>query len=177
MRTTRIGTFTLLAALAVTGCGADDDAPVTPTSGPPAATASSVADGEATLTFPVDDAQVRQCEIFRGTSRLAEDKTLILGVRNVDNGSPERYFQAVEDWEYPGDLVEWSGAQWFGSGDSSVGQRFRAEVLVVDLAQTTKAVREADNKGWHSPDNPEGAIVAAHITLTRVAGPGPADCA
>ncbi|MFI5842681.1 hypothetical protein ACIA8K_23525 [Catenuloplanes sp. NPDC051500] len=177
MRTSRIGAATLLAVLAVTGCGAADDTPAPPVSAPPASTAASPTEGEATLTFPVDDAQVRQCEIFRGTSRLPENKTLILGVRNVDNGSPERYFQAVEDWEYPDDLVEWSGAQWFGSGDSSVGQRFRAEVLVVDLAQTKKAIHEADNKGWHSPDNPEGAIVAAHITLKRVAGPGPADCA
>jgi hypothetical protein len=177
MRTTRICVAVLLAALAVTGCGPDDDTPSPPASTPAATAASAPAEGAATLAFPVDDAQVRQCEIFRGTSRLPDDKTIILGVRNVDNGSPERYFQAVEDWEYPGDLVEWSGAQWFGSGDSSVGQRFRAEVLVVDLAQTKKAVRDADNKGWHSPDNPEGALVAAHITLKRVAGPGPADCA
>ncbi|GAB7044525.1 MULTISPECIES: hypothetical protein [Catenuloplanes] len=169
IRPTRAAAATLLTALALTGC-ADDRTTADPV-------ASPVPEIGAQLIHPVDDGEVHQCEVFRGTARLPEDKTLVLGVRNVDNGSPERYFEVVDDWEYPGDLAEWSGSQWFGSGDSSVGQRFRAEVLIMDLAEVRTAVRAAAEKGWHAPDNPAGATVAAHITLKRVPGRGPSECA
>jgi len=175
LRRTGIAATLLLVAIALTACsddGAVDPPPVAvPSSAPP-----RTALGQATLTFPAGDGDVSQCEIFKGTANLPPDKTLILGVRNVDNGSPERYFEAVENWEYPEDLTDWQGMQWFGSKDSSVDQRFRVEVLIVDLEQTQKAVRAAKNKGWHSVENPAGARVAEHLTLKRVAGPGPAEC-
>lgn len=175
IRPTRAAAATLLTALTLTACAAPG------TTAAPTTTATTTApeaapEFDVRLIHPVDDAEVHQCERFRGTARLPDDKTLVLGVRNVNHRSPERYFEVVDDWEYPGDLAEWTGSQWFGAGDSSVGQRFRAEVLIMDLAAVRKAVRAADEKGWHAPDNPEGAVVAAHITLKRVPGPGPAEC-
>jgi hypothetical protein len=38
------------------------------------------------------------------------------------------------------------------------------------------AVTASSKEGWFGSQNPEGAVVAAHITVTRVAGPGPAEC-
>jgi len=167
----------LLAGLTVTtaGCGPDDKeaepAPPTASSAP-----AALKTGEVVLDFPVDEADVRRCEILRGRANLPAGKTLVLGVRNKDNGNPERYFQVVEDWEYPADLKDWKGAQWFGDADSSAGQGFRVEVLVVDLALTRKLAEAAKTEGFHSPDNPRGATVAAHIDLHRVKGKGPDEC-
>lgn len=134
--------------------------------------------GKAILDSPADDTDVRQCAILSGQANLPPDRTLILGVRNLGHSSPVRYFGAVDDWEYPQDLDQWQGRQWFGSGDSSVGQEFRVELLTIGLEEAKKAVRlsRAKDTGWHSGDNPPGTEVQAHITLKRVAGPGPAEC-
>jgi hypothetical protein len=168
----------LLAGLAAaSGCdgqaGAESAAPA-PTSSP--APPAGLATGEVILDFPVDEAKVKRCEIFRGRANLPADKTIVIGVRNRDNGNSERYFEAVTDWEYPEDLDTWTGAQWFGSLDSAAGQSFRVEVLVIDLALAEQLSRRAKQEGWHSPENPPAARVAAHIDLHRVKGKGPAEC-
>jgi predicted small lipoprotein YifL len=179
IRADRSAAVLLLTTAALTGCGdsgpADTQVPVAT----PQQTTTSAAPlraGTVVLESPADEADVKQCEIFRGRADLPADKTIIIGVRNKDNGSPERYFEAVTDWEYPEDLDTWSGAQWFGDKDSSAGQSFRVEVLIIDLKLAKKLSDQAKEKGWHSPDNPAGAQVAAHIDLHRVKGAGPADC-
>ncbi|AEV83582.1 hypothetical protein ACWT_2859 [Actinoplanes sp. SE50] len=162
--------------VAVTACDdktEGDDRQARPPAGP---ATTELPTGTAKLLSPADGAQVNQCAIFTGQANLPGDKTLVLGVRNTDNGNAERYFEAVKNWEYPGDLKAWTGAQYFGSKDSSVGQHFRVELLIVDLGLATKALRNAKTEGWHAPDNPAGSTIAAHITLARVAGPGPAEC-
>ncbi len=171
----------LLAGLAmVSGCKGEDapDSPGPQTSSAPssAPSLSALPAGEVALDFPVDEAKVKQCEIFSGRANLPADKTIIIGVRNRDNGNPERYFEAIQDWEYPKDLDTWKGAQWFGSQDSAAGQSFRVEVLIVDLELARQMTKRSKEEGWHSPDNPRGAQVAAHIDLHRVKGKGPAEC-
>lgn len=130
----------------------------------------------ANLDAPIDNATVRQCEVFTGTATLPATKTLLLGMRNLDNKDSQRYFGVVDNWEYPRDLGNWHGYVWFGSGNSSVGQRYRVELLIVDYATAEAGAKKAKDVGWHSDKNPEGAIVAGHITVKRVAGPGPAEC-
>ncbi|SDS87021.1 hypothetical protein [Actinoplanes derwentensis] len=132
--------------------------------------------GEVVLDFPADEADVKRCEIFRGRAALPADKTILIGVRNKDNGNPERYFGLVTDWEYPKDLATWTGPQWFGDKDSAAGQSFRVEILIIDLKLATKLNKETKVDGWHSRENPQGTTVAAHVDLNRVKGSGPADC-
>ena len=174
-------------ALAVTGCGpaaGPDDgagpaAPAstsTPTPSPAPSRSSGLPLGKVVLDSPDERTDVKQCGIFTGRANLPDDKTIVLGVRNTDNGSPERYFEAVDHWEYPSDLQNWKAIQWFGDKDSSAGQHFRVEVLVVDLALATKKMAAAKTEGWHGAANPPGAKVAAHRDLHRVKGKGPAEC-
>lgn len=173
------GVLLLAGVAAVSGCGQQTTPQPQQTAAPapaPSQTTATLGSGEVALDFPADEAQVKQCEIFRGRADLPAGKTIVLGVRNEDNGSPERYFATVTDWEYPKDLGTWTGAQWFGSKDTAAGQRFRVEVLVVDLALATQMTKKSKADGWHSPDNPTGATVAAHIDLHRVKGKGPAEC-
>lgn len=184
---TRVRVPVALAGLAViaAGCGGntpDDEAQPTATAPPPVSTAPAspppgeLAMGEVVLDFPADETDVKQCGVFTGRANLPADKTIVLGVRNKDNGNPERYFETVVDWEYPEDLKTWKGIQWFGDKDSAAGQSFRVEVLVVDLALTRAKAKAAKKDGWHGADNPPGAEVAEHIDLKRVKGRGPAEC-
>jgi len=129
-----------------------------------------------TLEAPRDGAPVRRCEVFRGRAVLPPTRTIVLGMRNLDNHDPTRYFEMIDDWEYPKDVQDWKGFQWFGSGDSSVGQRFRVEVLVVDLDEVKRANAGGATTGWHGAENPRSAEVVAHVTLKRVAGAGPQEC-
>lgn len=158
----RLLTALLLVAVTATGCGEEE----TDGSAAPAAR----------LELPIDGSDVHQCAVFTGTAELPGDKTLILSMRNLDNHDPNHYFSAVQNYEYPAELEDWTGHQWFGSLDSSVGQRYRVELLIVDLTLVQAALTTAPKDGWAAPQNPPGSTVAAHITLTRVAGPGPATC-
>jgi hypothetical protein len=166
-------------ALIATGCGGNktgDTATATPVSSTPvSSTPAELGQGEVVLDSPADESDVRQCGVFTGRADLPADKTIVLGVRNRDNGSPERYFEMVDDWEYPEDLKTWKGIQWFGDKDSAAGQSFRVEVLIVDLALVREKAK-AKKDGWHGVDNPPGAEVAEHIDLHRVKGRGPAEC-
>lgn len=181
----RIAAAILLVVIAVPACnGSSATGTGSPTAGAgssaastsPSASPSGLPAGAVVLDFPANQAQARQCEIFKGRSNLAADKTLVLGLRNMDNNDPQRYFEAVSDWEYPDSIANWSGPQWFGSGDTSVGQRFRVEVLVLARGQVAQFLTASKRNGWHSADNPPGATVGAHVTLHRVKGPGPQEC-
>jgi hypothetical protein len=170
--TARFAAVLLTVLVAVPACGSDDEK-TPPTT--PAPSVSTPPVGHATLDFPLDQADVKQCEIFTGKANLPAGRTLILGVRNLDNNDPNRYFQAVTGWEYPADLHDWKGAQWFGSKDDAAGQHFGVEVLLIDLPQAQKFLGDK-SKAWYSPQNPPGTEVAAHITVKRVKGKGPAAC-
>lgn len=160
-----------------TGCAAGADGDASPVVPPPASSAvAELRPGTVVLDSPADEADVQQCAVFTGRADLPAGKTIVLGVRNKDNGSSERYFETVADWEYPADLDTWTGIQWFGDKDSAAGQGFRVEVLIVDLALAQESVKAAKKQGWHGPDNPPGSEVAAHVDVRRVKGKGPAEC-
>jgi serine/threonine-protein kinase len=160
----------LIAVLAFAGCarpGSTTPSPVTST---------APAEPEARLVAPADGSSVHQCAIFTGTAHLPTGKTLVLSMRNLDNFDPNHYFEAVKDYDYPGELGAWTGYQWFGSGDSSVGQHYRVELLIVDLSLVKTALAKSKKDGWFAPNDLEGSVLVAHITVTRVAGPGPVEC-
>lgn len=154
----------LLVVLTASGCGNDGG------------TEASAPSPTARLDLPIDGSDVRQCAVFTGTANLPGNKTLILSMRNLDNHDDTRYFSAVRNYEYPEELDTWTGHQWFGSADSSVGQQYRVELLILDLSLVQAALAAAPKEGWAAPQNPPGSAVAAHITLVRVAGPGPGEC-
>jgi hypothetical protein len=196
-RVRRLLTRTMVPALPVllTACSAGGSSPAsaTPPAGPtavavdaaqpspppsptPTEPATAAVVPVAALTSPTDGDAVRGCAVFRGTAALPETKTLALGRRNLDSTDPTRSFQAVQDWGEPRQLDTWQGYQWFGTGDSSVGRRYRVEVLIIDRSFVDANVARGQGESWESRTNPAGAVVVARVTLERVAGDGPAEC-
>jgi hypothetical protein len=171
----RISVVLLTAAISTIACG-DGDPEIAPSQPAVSSTAPTGGASEVVLAFPADGDQVRQCEILSGRSSVAPDQTIVVGVRNLDNNDSQRYFEAVTGWEYPDSLASWSGKQWFGSGNTAVGQEFRIEVLVMKRDDVQKALKQAKKDGWHQDTNPPNAQIGAHTTVKRVKGPGPAEC-
>ncbi|MFG1923263.1 serine/threonine protein kinase [Cryptosporangium sp. NPDC048952] len=118
--------------------------------------------------------RVQRCAFFRGRSALPPGKTMVLAMHNRTNGEPVRYLVEVEDWDRPSRLGTWRGKQFFGAADSSVGQDYTVEVLVVDLGVVTRSKRVAQAAGelWTLETLPATWEVAAAVTVRRVAGPG-----
>ena len=88
------------------------------------------------FSAPDDDADVLDCAYFSGTARLAKGETLILAMRNLDNGDPGRYVEYVFNWDEPATLSSWRGAQYFGG---EPGQHYRIDLMAVDLDDTRAA--------------------------------------
>jgi hypothetical protein len=160
MRLIRVPTALLLILIGATSCASPN--------------ATSLA--QAQFTAPVDGSAVQQCAVFTGTARLPKDSTLVLGMQNLDNGDPNHYFNAVNDYDDADALPGWTGYQWFGGQNTSVGQRYRVELLIVDLASVQTALASAKQVGWHATQDPAQSVLAAHLTVHRVAGAGPAAC-
>jgi eukaryotic-like serine/threonine-protein kinase len=171
----RFAALLLTVLAAAPACGDDTKPAPAPTGAATSPSAPALALGHATMDTPADGSEVKQCAVFTGKANLPADKTLILGVHNLDNNDPNRYFQPVAEWEYPTDLHNWKGAQWFGSRDDAAGQHFRIELLLIDLKQAQKFLGNKA-KSWDLPQNPLGSEVAAHMTVKRVKGKGPAEC-
>jgi hypothetical protein len=86
-------------------------------------------------------------------------------MQNISNGLDDQYVQFVFGWTTPARSWSWRGAQYFGSGDDSVGQRYRVRLMAVDLD-------DAHSIGDNPPLADRGVPLAA-VELTRVAGSGP----
>jgi hypothetical protein len=189
MRMPRVVTVVLVCGLvlasALSACTPDDDKPtvadsaapatgasVTPSTGPESDTTTAV------IAAPVQDGSVPQCAIVSGTSVLAPRKTLVSAMMNLDNGDPLRYYQPVSNWQVPAQLVNWTAKQYFGSGDTSVGQHFAVEIFSADLPVVTAAFKRAKDsgKGWVSEDPPAGGKMVARVQVKRIAGKGPGAC-
>jgi hypothetical protein len=132
----------------------------------------------AVIVAPVQNATVPQCAIVTGTSVLAPGKTLVSAMMNLDNGDPVRYYQPVRNWQVPPQLVNWTAKQYFGSGDSAVGQHFAVEIYSADLGVVTAAFANTKTSGedWASPDPPAGAKMVARVEVKRIPGKGPDEC-
>lgn len=127
-----------------------------------------------TLTSPADGAKVHRCEEFSGDAKVPAGQTLMLAVDNVSNTDVNKYFLPVTSWDDPAKLSHWSGVQFFGSRDDSVGQNYKVSVVMLK----SEVVKAALAKGgdWFAPTLPETSKVTLSVTLRRIAGTGPMIC-
>jgi hypothetical protein len=140
-------------------------------------TESSSPTGAVTLSAPSAGKTVQGCDVFTGTSSLPADETVVVGVRNLSDPKHISYLQPVNNWDKPGDLAHWTGFQYFGSGDSSIGQTYVVSVLVVPSGTVKKALADPANKvAWGVTSLPGGTTVKQTLRLTRVPGAGPEVC-
>jgi hypothetical protein len=121
-----------------------------------------------TIAAPTDGARVPQCSYFSGAATLPPGKTLILAMQNISNGDSSQYVEFVFGWQTPAPHGPWRGAQFFGSDDDSVGQRYRVRLMAVDLAEAHRL----NNSPALVPDG----IPLDSVEVSRVAGAGPNDC-
>jgi hypothetical protein len=140
-------------------------------------TESSSPTGAVTLSAPSAGKTVQGCDVFTGTSSLPADETVVVGVRNLSDPKHISYLEPVNNWDKPGDLAHWTGFQYFGSGDSSIGQTYVVSVLVVPSGTVKKALADPANKvAWGVTSLPGGTTVKQTLRLTRVPGAGPEVC-
>jgi hypothetical protein len=112
-----------------------------------------------------------------GTASLPPSETVVVGVRNLSDTGHTIYLEPVNNWDKPGDLLHWTGFQYFGSGDASIGQTYVVSVLVVPSSTMKKALADPANKvAWGVTSLPGGTRVTQTLHLTRVAGAGPEVC-
>ncbi|GAB1823643.1 protein kinase domain-containing protein [Herbidospora sp. RD11066] len=126
------------------------------------------------ISSPEDGADVKQCSYFSGTASLPPGTTLMLAMRNLDNGDPERYLQVVFGFERPDTLTNWRGAQYFGKEKEGVGQNYQVELLAVRL-EGALAYHESAS-GDIDRALAESGTVLASVRVHRVAGQGPGGC-
>lgn len=129
----------------------------------------------AEIGSPADGAQVKQCSVLTGTSSLPEGMTLILAMRNLDNGDPMAYVEFPAHWDAPSRLGTWRGVQYFGSGDSSAGQAYAVDLVAVALDVVRRA-DEADDAGEAVNDLALSGTVLDRIVVERVPGGVATDC-
>ncbi len=170
LRNPYLATAAVLLSVATAACA--DDPVATPaastTPASPVTTAGAIAS-------PADGADVQQCARFTGTSTLADGKTLLLAMKNIDNHDPTAYVQLVVNFGDPSTLSSWRGVQFFGSGDDSAGQHYQVTLMSVDLVSAQDAAasgRDADVNALAAK-----ATTLATVSLTRVAGVPADGCA
>jgi hypothetical protein len=124
-----------------------------------------------TITSPVDGADVKQCSYFEGTATVPPGMTLILVMQNLTNRSPAKYAEPVFGWEDPARLPAWRGAQYFGSGNDSVDQHYRVQLIAVRI----DAVRANSGESTHNT-LADGGTLLAEVRLRRIEGLVPNFC-
>ena len=138
---------------------------VTPPASVPAETA-------VTLDNPKTGQRVHECEITRLTvTSLARDKTLMVARRNITTGEMW-YYSGVSDWDKPNSIDgAWNVKTYYGSGDTSVGQKYQVELVELDLLAARAAFTNGDGTGQSSA-LPPTSIRRGTATVTRVSGVG-----
>ena len=101
-------------------------------------------------------------------------QTLMLAVDNVSNTDVNKYFLPVISWDDPAQLSHWTGVQFFGSRDDSVGQNYKVSVVMLKSSVVKAALSQGGD--WFAPTLPETSKVTLAITLHRIAGAGPEIC-
>ncbi len=127
--------------------------------------------GDVTLTAG-PKSTVGNCEVLSGTSDLPPGRTIVLGQQNHSDPAKTIYLQPVNDWQHPEDLRKWTGSQYFGSGDSSVGQIFTIFVISMKAGVVRDAMLHRVADIWHVQRLPTTSEVKKTITVTRIAGTG-----
>jgi len=150
---------------------------VSPAPSTPTSTGTHRASGAVSITHPVFGARVGECGVFTGTSDLPPGQTLVLSAQNLSDPSKVIYLEAVNNWNKPADLSDWTGYQYFGSGDTSVGQTFEVSIIVIKTGTVAAALAEpTNNPVWHVKSLPNGSKVKQTLRVVRMKGPGPAVC-
>lgn len=101
----------------------------------------------AVIASPASGATVRRCEVFTGTASRPMGTELFTAMRNLDNGDPAWYFQDLYRQPAAGESGPWSGPQFFGSGDGSVGQRYEVLLVAVGVDVAVPDDIESDRLG------------------------------
>ncbi|RSN15484.1 hypothetical protein DMB42_01145 [Nonomuraea sp. WAC 01424] len=144
-----------------------------PASTTPATLTGNAVKAAGTITSPADRADVKHCSYFSGTAALRPGTTLILAMRNLDNGDPTKYIQFVFGYEKPAGLSTWRGAQFFGGPRTGMGQHYRVELMAVDLAS---ARRVHDSGSEVDESLVKSGTSLAGVRVRRISGLGPNGC-
>jgi hypothetical protein len=99
-------------------------------------------------------------------------------MRNVSDGENVLYYEDLRTAHQVGSITNWTSAQYFGSGDGSIGKEYEVRVIVVDRTVVEEQIRVAREAGrnWYSSEEPRGAYDVGILRFRRVAGPGPDSC-
>lgn len=89
---------------------------------------------------------VQSCAWLRGRVELPQGWTLFLTHQNLENRDPQRYPELVKRWDDPTSPWDWYGAQWFGAGNSSKGQKYEV-VLWATRLETAEAFHATRDNG------------------------------
>lgn len=89
---------------------------------------------------------------------------------NLSNDDPHMYLENTT-WSSAVTTGSWRGAQYFGSQDVSVGQRYRVTLLSIDTATAA----QYGNDYPASVGTPSWATPLASVDIDRVTGTGPGD--
>ncbi|MFC7529808.1 serine/threonine protein kinase [Actinoplanes sp. GCM10030250] len=103
-------------------------------------TVAPITTSSGTISSPAANSRVVNCSYFSGTARLAAGETLILAMRNLDNGDSNEYVETVFGYPEPENLGSWRGHQFFGG---EPGQAYQVTLIAVDLDD----VKAADSGG------------------------------
>jgi hypothetical protein len=133
--------------------------------------------GAVAIISPAYGAKVEACGVFSGTSDLPPSETLVLAAQNLSDPTKTSYLQPVNNWAKPSELSRWNGYQYFGSGNSSVGQTYEVDVLIMKIA-TVRAARAQpkNNPVWAVKSLPNGTNVKVTMRVVRKQGSGPTVC-
>jgi tRNA A-37 threonylcarbamoyl transferase component Bud32 len=151
--------------------------PSTTTTTPTPTTTIPLSASSVVIDTPAPGASVQGCAVFSGHAALPPDYTLVLSMRNTANPGMVLYLEAVSNWDKPADLAQWTGFQYFGSNDSSVGQTYEVSAVIMPAATVRTLLADPANRPtWHVTALPQGSIVKQTLRVSRVSGPGPAAC-
>ncbi len=143
----------------------------------PATSAPAIGAGDVTIDPPAAGTKVEQCNVFTGQANLPQGETVVLGVRNLSDTGNTTYLAPVNNWNNPSALTNWTDIQYFGSGDSSVGQTYLVSVIVMASDTVKTALAEPANRSaWAVTALPGGSSIKSTLKLVRVTGPGPQAC-
>jgi len=151
--------------------------PAQPSSSTQTATLQPARTGAVTIVSPGYGAKVGACGVFSGTSNLSAGETMVLSARNLSDTTKTSYLEPVNNWANPSELSRWIGYQYFGSGNSSVGQTYEVDVFIMKIATIRAALAQPKNTPtWAVKTLPNGTKVKVTMRVVRKQGPGPAVC-
>ncbi|GAA0274247.1 TIR domain-containing protein [Cryptosporangium japonicum] len=161
----------LLVAVTLWKINSDDGSSDDATSEAPA----TLEEATGEIAEPAPGAEVKSCAYFAGTAALPPDTTLVLLKSNISAGGGTRYVETIFGWDEPTkNARRWRGAQYFGDGSESAGQRYRIELMVVDLDTAVAAIRTRQDDLINGLAG-QGRVLDT-ISVERVPGQAKDDC-